>query len=49
MTLLDSSIWHGQAFSSGWHEASGGESPVREPATGSELGKVGIATPADPF
>ncbi len=47
MTLLDSSVWHGQAFSSGWREVSGGEGSVREPATGSELGKVGIAAPSD--
>ncbi len=47
MTLLDSSIWHGKAFSSGWREVSGGEGSVREPATGGELGKVGIAAPSD--
>ncbi len=47
MTLLDSSTWHGKAFSSGWHQAGGGEAPVIEPATGNELGRVGIAAPAD--
>src|ERR1700683_3349021 len=47
MSLLDSSIWHGKAFSSGWHEVSGGTAAVREPATGAELGTVGIAAPAD--
>ncbi len=47
MTLLDKSIWHGKAFSGGWVQASGGESVVREPATGNELGRVGVASPAD--
>jgi benzaldehyde dehydrogenase (NAD) len=47
MSLLDSSIWHGKAFSNGWHEVSGGTAPVIEPATGAELGTVGIAAPVD--
>ncbi len=47
MSLLDSSIWQGKAFSSGWREVSGGTAAVREPATGAELGTVGIASPAD--
>jgi benzaldehyde dehydrogenase (NAD) len=47
VTLLDSSIWHGKAFSSGWREVGGGTAPVTEPATGNELGTIGIATPAD--
>lgn len=47
MTFLDESIWHGKAFSGGWSPTSGGESAVVEPATGTELGRVGVATPAD--
>ena len=47
MTLLDKSVWHGKAFSGGWKQAGGGESPVTEPATGAELGRVGMANPAD--
>ena len=47
MSLLDSSIWQGKAFSSGWRAAGGGTAPVIEPATGNHLGTVGIAAPAD--
>jgi benzaldehyde dehydrogenase (NAD) len=47
MSLLDPSIWRGKAFSDGWHAVSGGTIPVTEPATGAELGTVGLATPAD--
>ena len=47
MTFLDEAIWRGKAFSSGWKAVSGGEAPVTEPATGAELGRVGIASPAD--
>jgi benzaldehyde dehydrogenase (NAD) len=47
VTLLDKSIWHGKAFSGGWKQAGGGESPVTEPATGTELGRAGMANPAD--
>src|SRR5215469_1649386 len=47
VSLLDSSIWQGKAFSSGWREAGGGTAPVVEPATGNHLGTVGIAAPGD--
>ncbi len=48
MTLLDSSRWQGKVFSGGWRAADGGgTSTVREPATGAELGRVGLASPAD--
>jgi benzaldehyde dehydrogenase (NAD) len=47
VTLLDKSVWHGKAFSGGWKQVGGGEAPVTEPATGAELGRVGIASPAD--
>ncbi len=47
MAFLDEAIWRGKAYSSGWTATSGGDAAVIEPATGSELGRVGIATPAD--
>jgi benzaldehyde dehydrogenase (NAD) len=47
MSLLDSTIWQGKAFSNGWHEASGGEFAVTEKATGKQLGTVAIAAPED--
>jgi benzaldehyde dehydrogenase (NAD) len=47
VSLLESSVWQGKAFSSGWRDAGGGTAPVVEPATGNQLGTVGIAAPAD--
>jgi benzaldehyde dehydrogenase (NAD) len=47
VTLLDQSIWAGKAFSSGWNQTGGGEASVIEPATGAELGRVAIGSPAD--
>ena len=47
MTFIDESIWSGKVFSAGWQQASGGDAAVIEPATGAEIGRVGIAAPAD--
>jgi benzaldehyde dehydrogenase (NAD) len=47
VTLLDSSIWQGKIFSGGWTEAGGGDATTTEPATGAELGRIGIASVAD--
>ena len=47
MAFLDESTWQGKVFSGGWKAAAGGEAPVIEPATGAELGRTGIAAPAD--
>src|SRR5215472_12115377 len=47
MAFLDESIWRGKVFSGGWRAAAGGDAPVVEPATGAELGRAGIASPAD--
>ena len=47
MTLLDTSTWDGQVFSSGWREASGGRRAVVEPATGNQLASIGIADASD--
>ncbi|MQA63237.1 MAG: aldehyde dehydrogenase family protein [Actinophytocola sp.] len=45
-TLLDPSIWTGKLASGGWREGAG-ERAVVEPATGAEIGRVGMAGPRD--
>jgi benzaldehyde dehydrogenase (NAD) len=45
--LLDPGVWHGKIFSGGWSAAHGGDMPIREPATGNELGRAGRADAAD--
>ncbi|MEZ0109751.1 benzaldehyde dehydrogenase (NAD) [Catenulispora sp. EB89] len=47
MSLLDPAIWSGKAFIGGWTAVSGGTASVVEPATGSVLEHVGIASPDD--
>jgi benzaldehyde dehydrogenase (NAD) len=47
VTLLDDSTWHGKLYLDGWTQGSGGDAAVREPATGSEIGRIGIATADD--
>jgi benzaldehyde dehydrogenase (NAD) len=47
MSLMDTTVWDGLVFSDGWTKATGGDAPVVEPATGNELGRTGIAAPAD--
>jgi len=47
VTLLDRSIWLGKAFSGGWTDLGGGQAGVVEPATGTELGRIGLASAAD--
>ena len=46
MSFLDSAVWEGLVFSDGWTKATG-DAPIVEPATGNELGRTGIAGPAD--
>jgi benzaldehyde dehydrogenase (NAD) len=46
MAFLDEATWRGKVYSGGWVAASG-EAAVTEPATGNELGRTGIAGPAD--
>jgi benzaldehyde dehydrogenase (NAD) len=46
MDLLSTSDWQGRVFTGTWVPAAG-TAPVREPATGAELGTVGIAGPDD--
>src|SRR5512138_1904964 len=47
MNLLDAKTWTGKLFLDGWRAGGGGERAVIEPATGGELGRVGMANPAD--
>jgi benzaldehyde dehydrogenase (NAD) len=47
MVFLSEEIWQGRVFNGSWVAAAGGDAAVREPATGRELGRIGIAAPAD--
>ena len=50
MGLMDEAVWRGKIYSGGWvggDRGAGGDAAVIEPATGQELGRTGIATPAD--
>jgi benzaldehyde dehydrogenase (NAD) len=47
VAFLDESTWSGRVFSGGWTPGSGGEAAVIEPATGAEIGRTGLASPAD--
>jgi benzaldehyde dehydrogenase (NAD) len=47
MSFLKEETWTGRVYSGGWIAAEGGDMPVREPATGRELGRIGVATQAD--
>ena len=47
MALMDESLWRGKIFTGGWTSGGGGEAPVVEPATGAEIGRAGMAAPAD--
>ena len=47
MNLLEPKTWTGRIFLDGWRAGGGGERAVVEPATGGELGRVGMAAPAD--
>ncbi|WP_327589943.1 benzaldehyde dehydrogenase [Nonomuraea sp. NBC_00507] len=48
MGLLDSIDWQGKIFKSGtWTAGYGGDYAVAEPATGGELGRMGLATSQD--
>jgi benzaldehyde dehydrogenase (NAD) len=47
MGLLDPSVWTGKLFSGDWVAPAGGERAVVEPATGEELGRVGLADATD--
>jgi len=47
MSFLTDGTWRGRVYSGGWVTPDGGEAAVIEPATGAELGRTGIASPAD--
>ncbi|MBX7267174.1 benzaldehyde dehydrogenase [Micromonospora sp. Llam7] len=47
MSLLDTDTWHGRLYSDGWVQAAGGTATVRAPATGEEIGQVGVADADD--
>ena len=47
MTFLKDETWSGQVYSGGWITSGGGTAAVIEPATGAELGRIGIANAAD--
>jgi benzaldehyde dehydrogenase (NAD) len=44
---MDESAWRGKIFLDGWTTGGGGDAAVVEPATGEEIGRTGIAAPAD--
>jgi benzaldehyde dehydrogenase (NAD) len=46
-TLLGTDRWAGRIFDGGWREPAGGDAAVIEPATGAELGRVGVADGTD--
>jgi acyl-CoA reductase-like NAD-dependent aldehyde dehydrogenase len=47
MSFLKEETWNGQVYSGGWVTPEGGDAAVIEPATGRELGRIGIAAPDD--
>jgi benzaldehyde dehydrogenase (NAD) len=47
VTLLEESIWLGKVFRGGWQPGGAGTRSVVEPATGTTIGNVGEASPAD--
>jgi len=47
VAFLDEATWRGKVFTGGWNQAGGGDAAVVEPATGAEIGRVGIASAAD--
>jgi benzaldehyde dehydrogenase (NAD) len=47
MALMDESAWRGKVFLGGWSPGGGGDIAVTEPATGAEIGRVGLASAAD--
>jgi benzaldehyde dehydrogenase (NAD) len=46
MSFLGTS-WQGTVFSDGWAKPDGGDAAVIAPATGEEIGRIGIAGPSD--
>lgn len=46
-SLLDGAPWQGRIFSDGWVAGGAGDTAATEPATGAELGRVGLADGGD--
>lgn len=47
MSLLGDGMWQGRIFTGVWAVSAGGDAAVVEPATGNELGRVGMAAIED--
>ena len=47
MRFLDESSWHGAVHSDGWVKPRGGDAAVTAPATGQEIGRIGMADAED--
>ena len=47
MSLLDSSLWEGKIYLTGWRPGGGGSASAVEPATGETLGSYGVAAVED--
>ena len=47
MSLLDSALWDGRIYLSGWRPGRGGTGDAVEPATGETLGRYGVASVED--
>jgi benzaldehyde dehydrogenase (NAD) len=43
VSLLGDLQWHSRIFTGSWQQSAGGDAAVVEPATGNELGRVGLA------
>ena len=49
MSFLDPSVWDGKIYTDGWTEGSADPVDIVEPATGTVLGRAGMATGEDVF
>jgi len=47
LRFLDESSWHGAVHSDGWVKPRGGDAAVTAPATGQEIGRIGMADAED--
>jgi benzaldehyde dehydrogenase (NAD) len=43
VSFLGDLQWHSRIFTGSWQQSAGGDAAVVEPATGNELGRVGLA------
>ncbi len=49
MGILDPAVWSGKIYVDGWAAGSGGVQAVMEPATGDQIGEIGLATADDVY